>query len=379
MIPSSVSTLQNFFGWSAMERIRQIYKEYCEKISKIENLRNTTRLTYDITDDMLSKYSDQELARIRKEFAHNIDRSSSKVSYCPADFKTRNVEKKCEWLQEVEYAEREGLSLEEVISMANDGKLGNLLVVDNIRYIIWPKSMQGKDIANLPELGKKTYEVKYSVSVQVDAVVEDPSIRLALALTNKTTDTMKKFIDFAYPALNEQCFLSCWSAFESFIKEIIYALIELDADAVFGNKKYASRQISYGDIFSKSEEFADIAILKSRIIEEIILDQEKSHESIHSLINLIKECFLKEYSPYDTWYVLDGERKEINYSSLMEVKDARNAIVHDNGKAVGCAKCIEHLVNDGRIVIDDDSYAKYILILRAIASNIVTQVGKKYE
>lgn len=116
--------------------------------------------------------------------------------------------------------------------------------------------------------------------------------------------------------------------------------------------------------------------------DNIIYNQEKNGQSIHSLINLIKEYFLKNEDPYDTWYVYDGKKYQIDYCTLIDIKEIRNTLIHDKG-IVNLSKWknmkLVPIPKNGIVRIDDDLYGKCLLILKAISFRINRLAQKEFS
>ena len=354
-----------------MERIDNIYSQFCDEIKRVETFLHTTQASYIITDTMLPQYSTQDINGAKKQL-HSIT-NRDKMSYCAADRKVEEVELVCEWVSVEEYAEKEHTDITSVQHMVENNMLGSVLQKDGVTYIVWPPSEQKREHNELPELGKKLFHVKVSQTGVSTAVISDPSMELSLALTNQTPDSMQDFMGKANTYLHELCFTSIWSAFEVFIKRLIYVLIEIDPHKMFAQKKIANKTMSYLDIFQKSSELSSIEDLKNYIVSLVIAEQEDGHQSIHSLINLIKDCYLQGSKPYDTWYVFNGEKKQTSYSVLLTVKDARNSLMHD----VLSEQTDNPASKESFNAINEQTYTEYVLILRAIADNIVSLLRKK--
>lgn len=291
-------------------------------------------------------------------------------SYCAADRKVDGVEMVCEWVSVEEYANREQLDIEVAYREADSGRCGKMITQDGIKYVIWPKTKQSLSADELPKFGMKEYQVKISQKIQSQAQISNPSIELSVALTNQTPKTMEKFIAQATQSLNNMCFLSVWSAFEIFIRDTVYFLIEFDPSRCFLHKKFANKSITYQELLENSSLFKSIDQLKSFLAETIIAEQEKGHQSISALINMIRECYLKDSLLYDTWYVLNGEKKQTSYAILSEIKEARNSLIHAGTQEA----------NDKETTpknIDRGTYTEYVLILRAIAHNIASSIQKE--
>ncbi len=359
-----------------MRSIDNDYKFFCDEISSIEKFRLLTQLSYGLANEMLKETSDEKLVSIRKGLSPDVKGSS----YCAADRQVENIDLICEWVTEEEYAKRYELSLENIRNMELQGKLGYTITKEDKLYIIWPREQQTNNIESLPKIGKKKFGVKIKQKTSVEVNVEEGQRELILALMGKKEITIDILQNKAVNMLNENCFLASWSAFELYIKNIIYTLFEMKPKAIFESKKIGKESMTYNEIFQLSNGFIDIENLKQYIVDTIISNQEKDGHSIHKLINFMKDYFIKDKDPYVTWYVYKGTRLETSYKLLMDIKEIRNSLIHDKGDTTPEFWSKIQLLEkpeDGILVISDDIYEQCGLILKAIAFNINQLVQEK--
>ena len=155
--------------------------------------------------------------------------------------------------------------------------------------------------------------------------------------------------------------------------------MDINPSLIFESKKIGKETITYKEIYEYSDAFNNIEKMKRMIADNIICNQEKNGQSIHSLINLIKEYFLKNEDPYNTWYVYDGIIYQIDYCTLIDIKEIRNTIVHDKG-VVNVSRWknmkLVPIPKGGNVEIDDDLFNRCLIILKAISFRI-NQLAQK--
>ena len=360
-----------------MRSIKKDYSFFCEEINKIQHFRNITQLSYCLAVKMLEDSSSESLKQIRNQLKPHMERK--KHSYCAADREIKDIHLICEWITAEEYAKRLELPISKVEQMANNHELGYTIVEKDVIYIIWPKDQQSINSEELPKFGKKTYKVEVEQKALASINIEQNPRDFALALMGKSTKTMNVLEKEADYRLNENTFLSCWSAFETFIKNIIYTFLDINPSLIFESKKIGKETITYKEIYEYSDAFNNIEKMKRMIADNIICNQEKNGQSIHSLINLIKEYFLKNEDPYNTWYVYDGIKYQIDYCTLIDIKEIRNTIVHDKG-VVNVSRWknmkLVPIPKGGIVEIDDDLFNRCLIILKAISFRI-NQLAQK--
>lgn len=361
------------------------YKNYLELYDYIDNFLSITSLSYGITNQLLNKHDKADLIDI------DIPQPNKKtLSFSMADIEVKDVEFVCGWISYSEYANKLGLSEKEVIEKADIGQLGHKSEhpKSGERLLIWPEEYQNKELNELPAPGKSKFKPKISItakgdlSIDIDVLTgfEDKQmqfVRLAHAVGDKDKVTNR-----AETMLFQSSFLLNWTAFEVFIRESIHALYRLHPKKLTRGQRGSAQSLSYKDIFNMSGEFENIEKLKSSLIEMEIDKHQKDGESITGLINFLKSEFTFENDPYKAWYVLNGEQKNASFNRITEIKDVRNALMHNAGKDVDTLiKEYPHLQTDqNSLIINNDYYYETVLIMKSVAFSIAKDVVlRKYQ
>ncbi len=150
----------------------------------------------------------------------------------------------------------------------------------------------------------------------------------------------------------------------------------------FTQSRAKKASVSFADVVDISQEFASLDSLQEALVEREIDHSEAEGQSVHGLINLLKNSFKFETDPYQAWYVIRGKRHTTDYNTLLEVKDVRNALLHNDGQVNG--DFMQQFPNvpyrNGELIIDDTYYLKANLVLRSIAYRIADAVtSEKYR
>jgi hypothetical protein len=347
------------------QELLNIYNHVVSEFDKISQFNRLTSFTYDLALASVENNDGKNPALKAPD-----DAPKDIVSYSMADMEVKGVELVRGWITLEEYSKKTGLPLEEVRVQADNGELGDVREKNGEDVVFWPPEEQSRD--DLPPVDSKNnyrvrMQIKGSVVYNQEAGLEEMISFLGPA------DKLEKKTSEAVLMLNRETFLLYWSTFEQYVKSITFALFELFPEQVFKNRKYGKSQMTYLDIFEGSSHFTDIQELKENIINSIIGDPGTERESISKQISFIKECYLeKSQDPYDTWYVLEGERKEVNYQVLDQIRMIRNALVHKTGEMTEDWEKIDLISrpDDDRIVVDDDLLLKTELILKSISCNL---------
>lgn len=95
---------------------------------------------------------------------------------------------------------------------------------------------------------------------------------------------------------------------------------------------------------------------------------------------MIRDYFL-DGDPYDTWYVLNKNRIQVNYNDLLDFKEIRNIAVHNNGiLKKNILKSLEVSVDkNNRIVFDSNLYQKAFLTIKSVSYKIYKLIENKYR
>ena len=106
---------------------------------------------------------------------------------------------------------------------------------------------------------------------------------------------------------------------------------------------------------------------------------ESSGESVHGLINYLKSQFRFQMDPYDAWYIYEGHEYKTSYQELMQLKQARNALIHDAGRISDRFKreYPDVPTRYGLIVVTDSFLLRGILLLSSLAFKIAETIEEK--
>lgn len=351
--------------------IEKAYKSFQSEVSLAESFYNITVSSYDlcmIVSEQTETFGKVELKKL-------INREE-KPSYSPADREVGEIECICEWITVDEYATRTQQNNQEIEKNAQLGLLGKVISKDGRDYIIWPKEYQNS--VKKPEFGKKLFSAsitqRASFSLNVTTKEELVSaIRSSVKDVNGATNSAKNI-------LNRETYLLLWTAFEQYIKQMAASLFELYPNMVFSNKKYSKEEMSYGEIFEQSNQFTDITELGQYILNSIIGNSDKSNkDSISKTIQFIRDCFLdKSVDPYNTWYVFKGDKEDINYSTIDDIRNIRNTLVHDRGRVTDelNGNQLIKTLEDDYLIVDDELLIREKIILESVAFQIYQSVKK---
>lgn len=356
------------------------YSIYLKNLKQIDEFSDLTNLSYGLAQQLLFKYPSTKLDPII------LEKEDLKIaSYSMADILLAEPKQICTWISFEEYARKSGKSIEIIESLALDGQLG--IVQKHPKHghniLIWPPEFKDKKMEDLPKPGQSKYKVQFQVDsrVSLDLDTED---------TNNFDNIRNKFLYLAHSIGNsnevtaranellcKSSLILHWTAFEVYLKSTIYELFRLNPSILMNNKEFGRREINYKRIFDLSSGFSNIQELRDSLVELEIQRQESEGKSVHGLINFLKSKFKFKQDPYEGWYVFRGVRYTTHYNDLLEIKEVRNALIHDSGspEAIFFTNYPNVPNREGNIVIDEDYYLKCDLILRTIAFNIAKSVS----
>lgn len=364
------------------------YQTYLKNISQINDFEELTDISYALSQQLLFKYPKKELPK----FVDNINKLEALKSgyYSMADVTTKNVKLKCQWITLQEFASKTKRTIEQVEKLISQNKLGTTTIhpTSNEKLIIWPQSYKNEPINKLPKPGKSTFSVvlKIKASISNEENLEDLDnfeniqkkfLTLAHSL-GKPKDVNKNSTNILY----RSCFLLHWTLFEVFLRSSLDQILIQNPELIFNDKQAEKLTITYKDLFHFSNKLSDIHSLQSKLVENEIAKQEGDGKSIHGIINFIKSKLQFDKDPYKAWYQYKGKRIETSYQSLIELKDARNVLMHDAGfpNAEFFTKYPNTQNRKGELIIDSDYYLNSTLTLRSIAFNLTQQIiNKKYK
>lgn len=355
------------------------YLRYRRNRDDIRDFWQLTKLAYGVTLQLLFKYPKEQLPHIALP-----EDTGGEISYGMHEREIQSVELACGWLTFVEYAEHCGLDPELVEIQAREGKLGSVErhPMTDREVIVWPPEMQDNPRSELPEPGEYTMRVKSEESALISTELEledyERTQQTFLSLAHSLGES-EEVAERAQESLHRSCFLLHWVIFEVFLRSTVHQLIKRHPRKLTSTKKGKKPTLSYEDILAMSRNLSSVDSLRESLTDREIERQQADGASVHGLINFLKSAFNFERDPYEAWYVLEGERRETHYLDLMELKDVRNALLHDGGTASESFfeeyPEVRRRKND--IVVDADYYLRSSLILDSIAYGIAESIDRE--
>ena len=309
------------------------------------------------------------------------------MSFCIADQEVDSVELSCEWIGLPECAERTGTDLSLIEEEASLGNLGPVQSHPKTseKVVVWPPEKRSLPPEKLPEPGKKTFTVRLSVKasspvgLDVDDMSQFEDTQKTFLQLAHSIGKPKQVADKARETLYRSCFLLRWTIFEVFLRSSVHALFRKHPRVLAAGNRARKASVSFADVVDLSQEFTSLDSLQEALVEREIEHSEAEGQSVHGLINLLKSSFRFETDPYQAWYVIRGERHTTDYNTLLEVKEVRNALVHDGGQVNG--DFMQQFPNvpyrNGEVIIDDAYHLKAHLVLRSIAYRIADTVTRE--
>ena len=340
-------------------------------------------MAYCITQQLLFRHTKDDLSGIVLPYAPLKD-----LSYGMGDQEITSLDLLCEWVTLDEYVNRASTSLEEVSKQASEGLLGPIQHHPKTgeEILLWPPESQKLPLKQLPEPWNKRFVGTRNITGRTSWNLDD---------TNRFDEVQKTFLKFAHSigkpeevserakeALFRSCLVLRWTAFEVFLRSAIHDLFRKHPHKLAESSGAKRPSMSYADIVSMSEQFTSVEALQTALVERQIEQSETEGQSIHGLINFLKSSFVFDNDPYKAWYVLNGQRHETDYNTLLEIKEVRNALVHEGVYA--CEEFFERFPDvprrDNQIVIDSTYSIKTTLVFESVAYNIANSVvQRKYR
>jgi hypothetical protein len=353
------------------------YEAYRELLSQLDEFSSLTQYSYGLAQQLLFKHP-HDAAKV----ANPAKPAWKELSFSMGDQQVENVKVACEWVSFQAYADREKLSSEEVERAAEAGELGPIRDSgDGAKLLLWPPKYHTAKESRWPEVGKKKFTVTVSVTARAPHTadpadmdsfeqVQQEYLRLAHSLGDPT-----KVAERAGELLNRSAFLLEWIAFEVFLRSTIQELVKRRPQILAAGKR-GRDNLTLEELMRLSAGLTDIAILRENLANREIERQEYSGESVHGLLNLLKSQFRFKSDPYEAWYVFQGERKRTSYNDLVELKDARNALVHDAGRVPPDFLKTHSAVpvRNGAVVVEDEFYLRASLALRSVAYSVTQTI-----
>ena len=358
------------------------YRKFRESQRAIDEFEQLTDLAYGITQQLLFRHAKDDLSGIVIPDSPHKD-----LSFCMGDREIASVHLTCEWVTLDEYARRTSTLLEEVSRQASEGLLGPITHHPNTgeEILLWPPETQKRPLEQLPEPGKKIFTVQVAITaraplaMELDDIHHFDEVQRAFLTLAHSMGKPEEVGERAKEVLYRSCLVLRWTAFEVFLRAAIHDLFRSHPHKLAKDSRAKRPSMSYADIISMSEQFTSIEALQTALVERQIEQSEAEGQSIHGLINLLKSSFAFHDDPYEAWYVLRGQRHETDYNTLLEIKEVRNALVHDGGYA--CEEFFDRFPNvphrDNQIVIDDAYNTKTALVFGSVAYKIANSVVQR--
>ncbi len=353
----------------------QPYTIFSREFSRINEFEELSDCAYGVTLQLMFCTPREELANIQlPEFIHD------QMSFSMADHVVEGIEVSCEWITLDEYALRSGESLNEVKNKVSNKLLGHVLrnPDSNEEIVIWPQDYKNRPLDQLPIPGKKLFKVKVSITadhpleLELDNPKKFDKVQNILLKHAHSIGNSDEVIDRSREVLFRACFLFHWTLFEDFIRKTIHEMFKKHPKKIASQKSSAKPILSYEDIRHLSNNFSSIDDLSEALVERQILQTESESKSVNSLIYFLRTTFNFKEDPFKAWYVLKGQRHETDHDSLIEIKEVRNALIHNGGSVtpdfLSRFPKVPH--RDNMIIIDEAYNQKCSLIIKSIAFRI---------
>ena len=363
------------------------YKLYQINTKKLYEFLELTKISYNITQHLLFKNLDEDVE------LEPWDINKGNICFSMGDLFSSSPNMISGWLTfEEYYAGKYDLDIESARIEVEQKILGPALEqLEHLEskkkpVIIWPKNLPKRKL--LTDLIKPRYGfsgIKFKVGIspshrfnteeKID-LIQKKYLELAHAMGD--SNSPEKLKENSESMLYRSCFILEWTFFEVFLRDTIQKLIRKYPTIITSEKK-SKGSLSYNEIFELSQDFSSIQKLQYGIIEKEIEKMEGENQSVHGIINYLKSVFKFDVDPYKAWYIYYGDGYYTSYHDLLEIKNVRNALAHDDGKVDD--KFIEKYSNvpiqNNRIYTTYDYYLREKLILNSIAYLISDTIENK--
>lgn len=282
-----------------------------------------------------------------------------------------DVALQCEWLELGEHATRSGRSMAELHEAALAGELGppEEAATEHRRYI-WPPEFATKPREQLPAPGKKSFAVRIEVTALADGPaydLQDPSTfeqaqQSYLGLAHALGEP-EEVGDRAQAMLARSALLVQWTNFEVFLRETVGEMFRRHPELLSRGRR-GKQSIDYGDLFAISDDLRSADALRHALAEREIESLRGGGQSVHGLINFLKTELRFKRDPYAAWYRWRGEPRSASYQAIQELKDLRNALVHEGEPP-----------EEASLEVTHDRYLQARLMLGALAHRLSKQIA----
>jgi hypothetical protein len=354
------------------------YLKYQERQERLDLFYNLAELSVLFTAFSLSEMSLDGLKKIK------IPRPDlKKLSMIPRAARPKEVRLRRGWITYEEYSKESGLEIHQVEESARDGKLGPVTTIPetNEDALFWPPEEHSKALSELPPPTKKK---TYVVTMETDALISlngewegEETKETFLKLASSHGDPEESSGN-ALALLRQVCFIQEWTSFEVYIREVVAYLLRKHPEKIAASGRGKKILMSTDEVVELSQRFTSIEELRERMVQREIERRQAEGQSVHGLINFLKDEFRFERDPYCEPYLFRGKRLTTHYNDITEIKDVRNALIHDGGLVpISFFEGRPRIPHDsGKILISDDYYLTVVLILRSISLGIAESISR---
>lgn len=356
-----------------------VYLKYKARQEKLDRFYGLAQYSFLFTAFSLTGIPASELEKIKIPLSKPENRSM-----IPRAARATDVHVQRGWVTHREYAKESGLEVHEIDEGARQGRLGPTAVIPGTgeSALFWPPNEHGKTLAELPAPSKtKTYSVTVAAdarfSLEGDWAEGEKARDIFLKLASSQGDPQESS-EHSLALLRRVCFVQEWSSFEVYLRDVIAFLLRKYPQKIAAAGKGKKSTLSPEEVIEMSKGFTSIEELRERMVQREIDRRQEEGQSVHGLINFLKDEFRLARDPYTEAYILRGKRATTHYRDLAEIKDVRNVLMHDGGLAPpSFFKQWPRVPQaSGEIVITDEYYLTELLVLRAVGLGIAESIAK---
>ncbi len=355
----------------------EAYLNYQKRQERLDRFYGLTELSVLFTAFSLSEISLNELKKIK------IPRPDLKESsMIPRAVRPKGVRLVRGWVTYEEYSKESGLEIHQVEEAARNGKLGPSTVIPETgeNALFWPPEEHSKTLSELPPPTKKK---RYTVTMEAEAHISlkgewegEKTKETFLKLASSHGDP-EESSNNALALLRQVCFIQEWTSFEVYIRDVVASLLRKHPEKIAASGRGKKILMSTDEVIELSQGFTSIEELRERMVQREIERRQAEGQSVHGLINFLKDEFRFKRDPYCEPYILRGKRMTTHYNDITEIKDVRNALLHDGGLVpksfLETRPRVPH--DSGEILINEDYYLTSVLVLRSIALGIAESLS----
>lgn len=330
-----------------------------------------TRLSYAVTQDRLAEASaDAPMLPFNRWLGVS---GFDSLSYAFGDVSQLTEGPVCEWIALAEYAERSGKHLAEVELQLEADVLGPTGAdpMSGDCLVLWPPKYHLNPASGIPPVGDAIMGWHFNIDAWIsdpeegpECIGDSPEPDLYLRMCQEL-GAPEEITSKAFQLLNQSLFLSHWSSFEVFVRETVDTLLRWHPRKLATGKN-KDRTIRLADLLTSSSDLTEMGPLRDHLIESEIDRRRDAGQSIHGLLNFLRDEFRFARDPYVNGYVLRGEPGETSYRDLVDLKTLRNALMHEGSAPISS--------NQPPPVIDEETVLRTRTVLRAIAYGVSRQI-----